>query len=112
MKGVCARLRCRARLKSNGFAMESEVIVPAGRRGFGIITIPIELRFVDGLATSHYRALLDTLRIAWTDNSPVWLAAPRSNRVSRFVTSSSPGGVLSLRASALSTETNAGSKNR
>lgn len=54
------------RLKSDGFAMESEVIVRAGRRGLRIITIPIDLGFVDGLATSHYRPLLDTLRIAWT----------------------------------------------
>ena len=46
--------------------MESEVIVRAGRRGFRIVTIPIDLGFVDGLSTSHYRPLKDTLRIAWT----------------------------------------------
>jgi glycosyltransferase involved in cell wall biosynthesis len=53
-------------LKTDGFDMESEVIVRAGRRGFRIVTIPIELGFVDGLSTSHYRPLKDTLRIAWT----------------------------------------------
>ena len=53
-------------LRTDGFDMESEVIVRAGRRRFSIVTIPIELGFVDGVATSHYRPLLDTLRIAWT----------------------------------------------
>jgi hypothetical protein len=52
--------------RTNGFDMESEVIVRAGRAGYSIVTIPIELGFVDGLATSHYRPLKDTLRIAWT----------------------------------------------
>lgn len=53
-------------LHTDGFDMESEVIVRAGRRGFRIVSIPIELGFVDGLATSHYKPLKDTLRIAWT----------------------------------------------
>ncbi len=54
------------RLRSDGFAMESEVIVYAGRRGFKVLLIPIELGFVDGQSTSHYQPLMDTLRIAWT----------------------------------------------
>jgi len=54
------------RLRTNGFDMESEVIVRAGRAGFRIVTIPIELGFIDGLSTSHYKPLEDTLRIAWT----------------------------------------------
>jgi glycosyltransferase involved in cell wall biosynthesis len=54
------------RLRTDGFDLESEVIVRAGRRGFRIVTIPIELGFVDGLSTSHYKPLKDTLRIAWT----------------------------------------------
>lgn len=53
-------------LRTNGFDMESEVIVRAGRRNFAIVTIPIDLGFVDGIATSHYKPLKDTLRIAWT----------------------------------------------
>jgi glycosyltransferase involved in cell wall biosynthesis len=53
-------------LHTDGFDMESEVIVRAGRRKFAIVTIPIELGFVDGIATSHYKPLKDTLRIAWT----------------------------------------------
>ncbi|MEO8379233.1 MAG: glycosyltransferase family 2 protein [Acidobacteriota bacterium] len=54
------------KLHANGFDMESEVIVRAGRGGFRVVTIPIELGFVDGLATSHYKPLKDTLRIART----------------------------------------------
>ncbi|HEX2061700.1 MAG TPA: glycosyltransferase family 2 protein [Thermoanaerobaculia bacterium] len=54
------------KLRTNGFDMESEVIVRAGRKGYRIVTIPIELGFVDGLSTSHYKPLKDTLRIAWT----------------------------------------------
>ena len=53
-------------LRTNGFDMESEVIVRAGRKHMKIVTIPIELGFVDGVATSHYKPLADTLRIAWT----------------------------------------------
>jgi glycosyltransferase involved in cell wall biosynthesis len=53
-------------LRTDGFDMESEVIVRAGRKGFRIVTIPIDLGFVDGLSTSHYKPLKDTLRIAWT----------------------------------------------
>jgi glycosyltransferase involved in cell wall biosynthesis len=61
-----ARMLRALKLRTDGFDMESEVIVRAGRRGFSIVTIPIELGFVDGLSTSHYKPLKDTLRIAWT----------------------------------------------
>ena len=44
---------------------KSEVIVVAGKRRLKIVTIPIDLGFVDGIATSHYKPLKDTLRIAW-----------------------------------------------
>lgn len=61
-----ARLLATIRLRSDGFDLESEVIVQAGCRGFKVITIPIDLGFVDGHSTSHYKPLGDTLRIAWT----------------------------------------------
>lgn len=51
-------------IRADGFAAESEVIVRAGRAGRRIVSVPIELGFVDGLSTSHYRPLLDTIRIA------------------------------------------------
>ncbi len=54
------------KLRTDGFDMESEVIVRAGRRKLKVVTIPIELGFVDGISTSHYQPLKDTLRIAWT----------------------------------------------
>jgi glycosyltransferase involved in cell wall biosynthesis len=61
-----ANLLRHLRLRTDGFDMESEVIVHAGRRGFKVLTIPIDLGFVDGISTSHYKPLKDTLRIAWT----------------------------------------------
>ncbi len=61
-----AQLLRSVKLRTDGFDMESEVIVRAGRRGMGIVTIPIELGFVNGIATSHYKPLKDTLRIAGT----------------------------------------------
>jgi len=54
------------KLHTDGFDMESEVIVRAGRGGFKILTTPISLGFIDGVSTSHYKPLKDTLRIAWT----------------------------------------------
>lgn len=54
------------KLRTDGFDMESEVIVRAGRRKLKVVTIPIDLGFVNGIATSHYKPLLDTVRIAWT----------------------------------------------
>ena len=53
-------------LRAEGFDMDSEVIVRAGRAGLKLAMTPIEMGFVDGLATSHYRAVRDTVRIAVT----------------------------------------------
>jgi hypothetical protein len=61
-----ANLLRNVKLHTDGFDLESEVIVLAGKRGFRILTIPIDLGFVDGISTSHYKPLKDTLRIAWT----------------------------------------------
>jgi glycosyltransferase involved in cell wall biosynthesis len=59
-------LLLKARLRTDGFDLESEVIVRAGCDGFKVITIPIDLGFVDGLSTSHYKPVADSLRIFWT----------------------------------------------
>lgn len=59
-----ARLLRAIPIRAEGFAAESEVIVRAGRGGFRIVSIPIDLGFVNGISTSHYRPVLDTLRIA------------------------------------------------
>ncbi|HEY2324430.1 MAG TPA: glycosyltransferase family 2 protein [Thermoanaerobaculia bacterium] len=61
-----ARLLREVRLRSDGFDMESEVIIRAGVRKLRIVVTPVDLGFIDGLSTSHYRPLGDTLRIAWT----------------------------------------------
>jgi len=46
------------------FDAESAVVVRASRRGFRIVTVPVRLGFADGRTTSHYRPLVDSLRIA------------------------------------------------
>lgn len=61
-----SRLLRAVRLHTDGFDLESEVIVRAGLGGFRVLTTPIELGFVDGISTSHYKPLKDTVRIAWT----------------------------------------------
>jgi glycosyltransferase involved in cell wall biosynthesis len=61
-----ANLLRNVRLRTDGFDLESEVIVRAGVDGFKVLTIPIDLGFVDGISTSHYKPIKDTLRIAWT----------------------------------------------
>ena len=45
------------------FEAESAVVVRCLRRGLNIATVPVELHRVDGRSTSHYRPLVDSLRI-------------------------------------------------
>ena len=53
-------------LYTDGFEMDSEVIVRAGRAGFQVSMTPIEMGFVDGTTTSYFRPFHDSVRIAWT----------------------------------------------
>jgi glycosyltransferase involved in cell wall biosynthesis len=46
------------------FEAESAVVVRAVRRGFRVAAVPVRLGFADGRTTSHYRPLVDSLRIA------------------------------------------------
>lgn len=46
------------------FEAESAVVVRALRRGLRITTVPIHLAVVDGRNTSHFRPVIDSLRIA------------------------------------------------
>ena len=46
------------------FEAESAVVVRAVRMGFQIAAVPVRLGFPDGRATSHYRPIVDSLRIA------------------------------------------------
>lgn len=45
------------------FDAESAVVVRAARLGFRIVAVPVKLGFADGRTTSHYRPLVDSLRI-------------------------------------------------
>ena len=63
------RLYTRRLILSTGFwetrfEAESAVVVRAARKKFRIALVPIRLGFVDGRRTSHYRPLVDSLRIA------------------------------------------------
>lgn len=46
------------------FEAESAVLVRAVRQGFRVVGVPIHLDEPDGRATSHYRPIVDSLRIA------------------------------------------------
>lgn len=45
------------------FEAESAIVVRAVRGGFRVVTVPVRLGFADGITTSHYRPLVDSLRI-------------------------------------------------
>jgi glycosyltransferase involved in cell wall biosynthesis len=62
------RVYSRRLLEATGFPeqrfdAESAVIVRAARLGFRIAAVPVKLGFADGRTTSHYRPLVDSLRI-------------------------------------------------
>ena len=46
------------------FDAESAVVVRAARAGYRIAVVPVHLGFADGRTTSHYRPVVDSLRIA------------------------------------------------
>jgi len=46
------------------FEAESAVLVRAVRNGFLVVGVPVRLDEPDGRATSHYRPIVDSLRIA------------------------------------------------
>jgi hypothetical protein len=46
------------------FEAESAVVVRAVRLGLRVVTTPVRLGHADGRATSHYRPIVDSLRIA------------------------------------------------
>jgi glycosyltransferase involved in cell wall biosynthesis len=62
------RVYSRRLLETTGFPeqrfdAESAVVVRAARLGFRIVAVPVKLGFADGRTTSHYRPLVDSLRI-------------------------------------------------
>lgn len=52
-----------ARHRINGFVFESEVIIEAGRRGYVPLAVPIPAIYVPSARKSHFRPVLDILRI-------------------------------------------------
>ena len=65
------------------FEAESAVVVRALRAGLDVRCVPIRLGRVDGRATSHYRPLVDSMRIARAvvrarTEFPAWLREPSS----------------------------------
>lgn len=53
-------------LKSDGYAMEMEVLLKTWKGGFTVGSLPIAARVADGRATSHYRPFKDTVNISMT----------------------------------------------
>lgn len=51
-------------LRGDRFEAESWIVVRAARRGFRIVEVPVAMGRVDGRHGSHYRPLVDSLRIA------------------------------------------------
>ena len=53
-------------LKSNGYALEMEILLKTWKSGFSAGSLPIAARVADGRATSHYRPFKDTVNISMT----------------------------------------------
>lgn len=58
------RLILKTGFPESRFEAESAVLVRAARNGYKIVAVPVKLGFADGRCTSHYRPLIDSLRIA------------------------------------------------
>ena len=57
-------LIARAGFPESRFDAETAIVVRAVRLGFRVVTTPVRLGYADGRATSHYRSVLDSVRIA------------------------------------------------
>jgi glycosyltransferase involved in cell wall biosynthesis len=53
-------------LKSQGYAMEMEILMKAWKGGFLVGSLPVAARIADGRSTSHYRPFNDTVAISMT----------------------------------------------
>jgi glycosyltransferase involved in cell wall biosynthesis len=58
------RLIERTGFPESRFDAESAVVVRAARQGMRIVSVPVRLGYADGRLTSHYRPIVDSLRIA------------------------------------------------
>jgi glycosyltransferase involved in cell wall biosynthesis len=53
-------------LKSDGYALEMEVLLKTWKSGYRVGSLPVAARVADGRATSHYRPFKDTVNISLT----------------------------------------------
>lgn len=51
-------------LKSDGYALEMEILLKGWKSGFTVGSLPVAARVADGRATSHYRPIMDTINIS------------------------------------------------
>ncbi len=51
--------------RSERFVFESEALIVAGRRGFGIVAVPVPAIYGPALRPSHFRPVADITRIVW-----------------------------------------------
>ena len=58
-----AGLAARLRLRSDGYAIESEMLIRSSQLGARLVFVPV--RAIYGDSPSHFRPLLDTWRIMW-----------------------------------------------
>lgn len=47
-------------LSTSGFETELELLIKACKRGFGVLSVPIKIMWVDGSVSSHFRPVTDT----------------------------------------------------
>jgi glycosyltransferase involved in cell wall biosynthesis len=80
--------------KAAGFVFESEILIVAARQGFGTITVPVPALYISDGRRSHFRPVLDILRIA---RMVAWKLLSRGMYLSGLVNSlrrPSPGSDL------------------
>ncbi len=50
-------------LSTSGFEMELELLIKACKKGFSVLSVPINTPRVDGSGSSHFRPVVDTWRV-------------------------------------------------
>lgn len=65
------------RLESDGYEIETEMILKAARLGLTIASVPIEVNYMDGTATSKMRALPATARVIKVLVHHLWSAGTK-----------------------------------
>ena len=69
---IGTRLLRTVELRADGYEIETEMILAACRGGFQVASVPIEVHYLDGSATSKMRPLRDTYRVIRVLYRYVW----------------------------------------